>query len=347
MGVQALAAGTERMVAAAWPDAVVEFQNYGGGPSPRRFGAKTSLKLAAGVDRELSAWLRGYDLVIDTGAGDSFADIYGMRRFLEMSLVRTAAFRAGIPVVFGPQTIGPFNGGVARALASRHMRRAALVVARDSESVDMVRGIPGTTLSTSTDVVFYLPVEEPAGGPRDVLLNASGLLWNPNPHVDSVAYREQTFELCRGLLDAGREVSLLAHVVASDNPDDDTVAIRDLKARFGDAVEVLEPANLLDARALITTATVLVGSRMHACLNAISQGIPAVPLAYSRKFAPLLGDLGVRETIDVRTTPQFAAPALAAVERLRSSGAAEVAHVAETARARNALAVEALRAVLA
>jgi polysaccharide pyruvyl transferase WcaK-like protein len=31
---------------------------------------------------------------------------------------------------------------------------------------------------------------------------------------------------------------------------------------------------------------------MHACLNSLSVGTPAIPLAYSRKFAPLLADVG-------------------------------------------------------
>ena len=45
----------------------------------------------------------------------------------------------------------------------------------------------------------------------------------------------------------------------------------------------------------------MIGSRMHACLNALSVGTPAIPLAYSRKFAPLLGDLGWAHVVDLRT----------------------------------------------
>ena len=41
---------------------------------------------------------------------------------------------------------------------------------------------------------------------------------------------------------------------------------------------------------------------MHACLNALSVGTPAIPLAYSRKFEPLLSDLGWSHTVDLRTT---------------------------------------------
>jgi len=42
---------------------------------------------------------------------------------------------------------------------------------------------------------------------------------------------------------------------------------------------------------------------MHACLNALSVGTPAVPLAYSRKFEPLLAGLGWNHTVDLRSDP--------------------------------------------
>ena len=42
--------------------------------------------------------------------------------------------------------------------------------------------------------------------------------------------------------------------------------------------------------------------RMDACLNSRSVGTPAIPLAYSRKFAPLLADLGWTRCVDLRNS---------------------------------------------
>ncbi len=39
---------------------------------------------------------------------------------------------------------------------------------------------------------------------------------------------------------------------------------------------------------------------MHACLNSLSTGVPAIPMAYSDKFKPLLNDLGWSYTADLR-----------------------------------------------
>jgi len=45
-----------------------------------------------------------------------------------------------------------------------------------------------------------------------------------------------------------------------------------------------------------------IGSRMHACIAALSQGIPSVPIAYSKKFVGVMETIGVSSHVaDART----------------------------------------------
>ena len=46
------------------------------------------------------------------------------------------------------------------------------------------------------------------------------------------------------------------------------------------------------AKSYIATMDFFCGSRMHACIAAVSSGVPVVPIAYSRKFAGVFGALG-------------------------------------------------------
>jgi polysaccharide pyruvyl transferase WcaK-like protein len=81
---------------------------------------------------------------------------------------------------------------------------------------------------------------------------------------------------------------------------------------------------------------------MHACLNALSGGVPAVPLAYSRKFAPLLAQLGWTYGVDLRTAADPVGDVLAA---LASPGLDDQVHeVRARADKSLALATELLRA---
>jgi polysaccharide pyruvyl transferase WcaK-like protein len=52
---------------------------------------------------------------------------------------------------------------------------------------------------------------------------------------------------------------------------------------------------------LIGQCDFFIGSRMHACIAALSQGVPAVGLAYSRKFLGVLRSIGVENlAVDLR-----------------------------------------------
>jgi polysaccharide pyruvyl transferase WcaK-like protein len=193
------------------------------------------------------------------------------------------------------------------------------VLVRDSVSRDVCTQLGRSADALTTDVVFALPVPT-ASVSRDVLLNVSGLLWSGGVHVDAAAYREVVREVYARLTAEGRRVSLLAHVLDSPGADNDVPAVHELAQTCSPAPEVIVPSSLDEARAAVASATVVVGSRMHACLNALSVGTPAVALAYSRKFAPLLTDLGWKHTVDLRHDPAPARNACAAVEAAQTSG---------------------------
>lgn len=290
LGVRALGVGTEALVRRCSPDAEVVTHNYGRGDGPVNIGVpRTLLREAVLNSRGAKSWLRSFDLVIDTRQGDSFADIYGTLRLRAQSTFAEFVHHCGVPLVMGPQTIGPFRSVRGRALARRSLRIADVVMARDHRSVETAAALGRPVDVSTTDVVFALPAPDPAER-RDVLVNVSGLLWSSDSHGPSEAYRRVVTDLLAGLRASGRGVSLLAHVLDSDNPDSDTPTVRALADEHG--LECVVPAGLDEARAIMAGAELVVGSRMHACLNSLSVGTPAIPLAYSRKFAPLLADVG-------------------------------------------------------
>lgn len=313
LGVRALADGTAHLLDQAFDGCDVEYQGNGPGDAPVRIGSsRAQAKRLLAWRNDLVDYVKTFDLVVDTRAGDSFADIYGLPRLWTMSLMTATVARASVPMVLGPQTIGPFDTARGRLLARATLRASRLAMARDQVSADVAARLGRAVDVVATDVVFALP-RPAAAVTRDVVLNPSGLLWNPNPHVDHERYRAVVRELCRSLQSRGRRVTLFAHVLDSPLPDNDVPVVDALSRELGD-VESLVPVDLADARAMLATARVVVGSRMHACLNAISVGRPAVPLAYSRKFEPLLAGLGWRATIDLREGSDPIAGVLDAVE---------------------------------
>jgi polysaccharide pyruvyl transferase WcaK-like protein len=319
LGVRALASGAEALVDRLWPDNRAEFQSFGNGAAPVWINTRSLLENSLTGKRTITDWIATYDLVLDMRWGDSFSDIYGIRRLAAMNSLSLLARRANVPVVMGPQTIGPFKSRLGRRIGLQALHSATAVITRDSTSAQYSRSLGRTPDAESTDVVFAIPVSDHQKK-ADVAVNVSGLLWQRNPHVDYVAYRETVVDLCNSLVEAGRRVTIFSHVLDSPDPDNDEPALAALHTQLESRVERFTPSSLEEVRAFCSSARIVVGSRMHACLNSLSVGTPAIPLSYSRKFEPLLGDLGWHRNIDLTIGTNHAAAALASVD---SSIAAE------------------------
>lgn len=293
LGVRTLARGSRDLIAGLWPDAEFEFADFTSRPPEVPWGRVRSLAKERVLGRlGMRSWLEGFDLVWDTRSGDSFSDIYGSHRHSVMSAVHEFAVQTGRRVAMAPQTIGPFTSMRARLLARRTLHRSALVFARDNVSAAQAAALGRPVSAVTSDLAFAIAPPVDVAVHRDVILNVSGLLWQENPHVDMHAYRQAVTTIVRTLLTRSRSIAILPHVLDSHDRDNDAPAIEALDREFGTDLEIVAPRDLDDARAIIAGSRVLVGARMHACLNALSTGVPAIAMAYSRKFGPLLGEIG-------------------------------------------------------
>jgi polysaccharide pyruvyl transferase WcaK-like protein len=256
--------------------------------------------------------LRQCDLVIDIGGGDSFADIYGWKRFAKMHVMKSLAHLLGKPLVLAPQTIGPFSSRMRRAIAARSIARSALVVTRDRMSTDAVRdmGVDRRVIEAS-DVALRLPFTPPAprptGNPVRIGLNVSGLLMSGGyTRANMFGLRVDYGQLMRAIIAAFRqhpddcEIHLVPHVIGwqRGGVEDDYQASLDLAAAFPGVLVAPAFATPSEAKSYIAGLDFFMGARMHACIAAFSAGVPVVPMAYSRKFAGLFGTLGYNHTVD-------------------------------------------------
>lgn len=263
--------------------------------------------------------LRSATFLGEITGGDSFADIYGLRRFLYAVAPSVTAMLVGTPVLFLPQTYGPFNLWFTRSVARFLLRRASAVFARDRESLqvvlDLLHGHANKVpVRLCPDVGFVLPakpVPDPLFVPPipthrsevTVGINISGLLYmggytRKNMFALSCDYQAVVLALIEAL--AGRpgvRVLLLPHTFESGEQSDQ-LATRsvwqslpdELKAR----IHVLHGNyDQSEMKGIISQCGFFIGSRMHACIAALSQGIPTVGIAYSRKFAGVFDMVGM------------------------------------------------------
>jgi polysaccharide pyruvyl transferase WcaK-like protein len=263
--------------------------------------------------------IRRASLCVAIAGGDSFSDIYGWRRFSYICLPQLLVLALGRPLVLLPQTLGPFKARIAARIAGAIMRRAAVVFSRDAEGLEVAKRMrPPVHAEFSADMGFALHPQAPASGLPDwvraadgrlIGLNVSGLLYfhrNPAGMFGIRGDYRTTLEDLVIRLTTRMEfhVVLVTHVTGAGESDADACADfhARLKDRCGERLVLASGGyNHREIKHLIGHCRFFIGARMHACIAALSQGIPAAGMAYSRKFAGVFESIGAGElVVDLR-----------------------------------------------
>jgi colanic acid/amylovoran biosynthesis protein len=265
------------------------------------------------------------DVVASIAGGDSFSDIYGLERLLYMSLPQILAVLLGQKLVLLPQTIGPFRRRFSRAVARYILRRADHIYSRDRTGLQEITALIGAGLCSQRasfcyDVAFVMDstrpdrieVEAPpqvfAGTGPLVGVNISGLLYmggytRNNMFGLRADYRNFVPRVIDLFIGKGASVVLVPHVFgAGDNSESDLTACDEvyerLKSKYGERIGVVRRRyDQGEIKYLIGQCDFFVGSRMHSCIAAVSQCVPAVSVAYSDKFIGVMATLGIESLV--------------------------------------------------
>ena len=264
--------------------------------------------------------IHGASLIASIAGGDSFSDIYGLGRLLYVSLPQVLVILMGKPLVLLPQTLGPFKGTLARGIARWIIRRAKVVCVRDRESITDMQPIVGREASrfqSFYDMAFAMepfpPSEERLRALKKleerrplVGLNVSGLLYMGGYSKDNMFglkadYRQLILDIIRCFVNMNAHVLLIPHVFGHDPESDATasaVIYQELNSSCGDKLHLLEgDYDPHEIKFVIGRCDFFLGSRMHACIGGLSQCVPALGLAYSKKFRGVLQSVGMEGLI--------------------------------------------------
>lgn len=247
--------------------------------------------------------IKELDFIIDFKYGDSFTDIYGYRRFNNGCASMEMFLHQKIKLVFGSQTIGPFQNEEHISRAAKILENSEKVYVRDKMSFDYVREISRAEPVLTTDIAFMLPYEKKEikdKRKKRIGLNVSGLLWcggytKDNQFDLTIDYKEYTYKLVSYLRKKEDiDVILIPHVIdkiVDGEIDNDMIAMRDLMNKYPDIKMYDGKADPIELKSYISGLDLLIGGRMHATIAAFSSGVPVIPVSYSRKFEGLYESL--------------------------------------------------------
>jgi colanic acid/amylovoran biosynthesis protein len=205
-------------------------------------------------------------------------------------------------LVLLPQAFGPFEKGPSRALMEELLELADLVYARDGESLAHLRGLRGAGehVRRAPDFTNLL---EPRRGPRTPRLD-DHVVFIPNGRMvdkgavgDEDSYVRDFAALIDRAADAGHVAVVVVHEA------NDRALARRIAAQARSAPTVVDLEAPREIKAVLADARLVVSSRFHGLVSALSQGVPSVAVGWSHKYRELLEDYGSADCLGASTAP--------------------------------------------
>jgi polysaccharide pyruvyl transferase WcaK-like protein len=267
--------------------------------------------------------LQQADLVGDIRGGDSFSDIYGLGRLVIGSIPVLIVFLMKKKLILLPQTYGPYNSKIGQFIAKTIINKALHILSRDKQGIEEIQKLTNKQNSKKEvifcpDVAFMLDPILPNSiaikpaiikDPNVPLIgvNINGLMYNGGYTKDNMFglildYKKFSKEVILNILEKTNAHILFIphtyHPMVESDPDACNDVMNSVNKKYIDRIHIVEHEyDQSEIKGIIGLCDFFIGSRMHACIAALSQGIPTVGVAYSRKFAGVFDSIGAGDMV--------------------------------------------------
>jgi colanic acid/amylovoran biosynthesis protein len=261
------------------------------------------------------------DVILDA-SGFGYGDVWGPGKLRDRLVDTVAAWKGpGKAAILLPQAMGPFEAPGMRQALQAAVGGLDLLFVRDEVSLAYLKaaGVDDARVVLAPDFTNGLkarlkPEHSHLAGLSLVIPNEKMVAGDRAPaRGDYVRFLATAV---RALAAGGRPVSLLVHEGAPDR-----VLAAEANALLDTPVEVVDLPSPVDTKAVIAAAEMIVTSRFHGLVSALSSGVPALACGWSHKYQALLDDYGVPEfSVSVGVEADWAAKLDALVAAAGSPG---------------------------
>ena len=250
--------------------------------------------------------LQAFDAICDI-SGFAYTSNWGSGWAIKTRAILLRARELGMPYVFMPQAWGPFLS--ARNVFGDLSEWATLLYARDSHSAQSLAELgrrPAAEIRVCPDVAFRFHGDTRDEGSRTlerygVSIGAkpvAGITPNtriydraPGTGAENTYIRALVFAATT-LVQKGYSVVLLPHEIQETDcgSTDDRLlcSLIAALAHHPDIVAVTDRLNSPQLKGIVANLALLVGSRYHSLVAALSTGVPVLAFAWSHKYPELL-----------------------------------------------------------
>lgn len=238
-------------------------------------------------------FFKDIDLVAANNGGDSYSDIYGIKRLFLAFISILVPELMGKKVIFTPQTIGPFNTILGKIMGAIPLMSANKIFTRDEKGDKFLSAIGKKSIRTRDISMYMLPQKiDYKVIPNTIGININALMWENNYTglqncFDN--YKLLLKLLTDKLIEQNYNVLLIPHTysITENFCENDYKAILEFIKDYKNEpkitylnTEYLPP----ELKYIISQCDFFIGSRMHSNLAALTTSTPTVALSYSYKF---------------------------------------------------------------
>ncbi|MFW5887133.1 MAG: polysaccharide pyruvyl transferase family protein [Bacteroidota bacterium] len=264
---------------------------------PGRFFAKLvriSLKHGTDALRERLGVVKAneIDVVLDA-SGFRFSDKWPVKEDYGLFKKMNGSYRRNKPLILMPQALGPFKKPETAKAAKRLFERAENVYARDSYSFDEAKQLgESPKIKKCPDMTILVAPIFPNGH----FFETEYAVIVPNYRmVDKTKSGDKYKELIHFSIETLKKKNINPVFLLHEYHDNDRNLLKEINKKYN--LPVLEHEDPRVLKGMLAKATIVIGSRFHSLVSALSTGVPAIGTGWAHKYEELFKDFGVPELL--------------------------------------------------
>lgn len=245
------------------------------------------------------------DAVLEA-SGFAYGDQWPLQ-FLQNTAREVKRFaEAGKPFIFMPQAFGPFTSPESKAAMRDIIQHARLIFVRDAVSRQHLESclspLPAHVIQSPDFTIGLTPSQTHKEAHPYVALIPNNKVISRYHHADANQLKDDYLAAfvaaAEHLNQAGYAVKLVNH-----EGKEDAELCQHIQARASHC-EIIELDDPLAVKAYIGGASLVVSSRFHGAINALSQGVPCIATSWSHKYLQMMQDFGMEAYCLETLTPE-------------------------------------------
>lgn len=235
------------------------------------------------------------DVILDA-SGFAFGDQHPKWRAEDFAQKLEMMRKRNSKIVLMPQALGPFENPDNQKTFKRIFNASDLVFAREQVSYDYVKDLVGESPKLHlapdfTNLIKPLKKEEIGSSGKVCVVPNQRMIEKATKKEEADAYIPLLVKMIQKVKLLGETPFILIH------GSHDEELLGGIFNGLGHKLDVVRESDPVEIKRIIGRSKLLIGSRFHALVSALSQGVPSIATSWSHKYKMLFEDYGCGELI--------------------------------------------------